>query len=194
MSWDSKQDEVILFRLVSDLSNLCVNNLPLQKDPEYLEVSLKELFSEYGLIMEVQIMNGEDNMYAYVKYFSIESAKRALRGFSILSLSLFISSSYKYVFSLFQRSPSIFLVVMLDSFLFKYTYYIYIYITKLYVFPSCFMFYCSLNGLYIWGRELKIARVKPRRSIPSKPLPIHKSVFLYIPVAFFASIYILIFF
>jgi len=66
--------------------NLFITNLPCELSDEDVYDILYGQFSEYGLLYEIQVKrdaagraNGDDNVYAFVKYFSTLVAARAKR-------------------------------------------------------------------------------------------------------------------
>ncbi|XP_015765918.1 PREDICTED: RAD52 motif-containing protein 1-like isoform X3 [Acropora digitifera] len=76
--------------------NLYITNISRRLDKETVQLKLQQIFSQYGLLYEVQVFNTSDNsegtrivglinhrsIYAFIKFFSAKAAKRAKESIS----------------------------------------------------------------------------------------------------------------
>ncbi|XP_027042436.1 RAD52 motif-containing protein 1-like [Pocillopora damicornis] len=85
-----KVELIEFFRPYKNEVNLYVTNLSRRLEKEMVQVKLLEIFSQFGLIYEVQVMDSSDNSeaseeinsncassYAFVKFYSAREARRA---------------------------------------------------------------------------------------------------------------------
>ncbi|CAH3141419.1 unnamed protein product, partial [Pocillopora meandrina] len=85
-----KVELIEFFRPYKNEVNLYVTNISRRLEKEMVQVKLLEIFSQFGLIYEVQVMDSSDNSeaseeinsncassYAFVKFYSAREARRA---------------------------------------------------------------------------------------------------------------------
>ncbi|XP_022800798.1 RAD52 motif-containing protein 1-like isoform X2 [Stylophora pistillata] len=83
-----KVELIEFFRPYKSEVNLYVTNISRRLEKEVVQVRLLDIFSQFGLIYEVQVMDSSDNSeeeinsncgssYAFVKFYSARAARRA---------------------------------------------------------------------------------------------------------------------